>query len=161
SKSLTTACFWPAFLWGPMNRPEMRFIDSSYSGGLTIRDNQRLLRIIQSTEFQELWGDRFQMDLTGSIKLTNNKTGWKLATSVGGIGTGERSDVFLIDDPHNVKEAESEAKILEACRYFTEVVPTRLNDPISSAIVVIMQRVSEGDVSGEILSPNLGYVHLC
>jgi hypothetical protein len=54
------------------------------------------------------------MDLVGAVKLANDKTGWKLATSVGGIGTGERCDAILIDDPHNVKEAESEARIQEA-----------------------------------------------
>jgi predicted phage terminase large subunit-like protein len=42
-----------------------------------------------------------------------------------------------------------------------EAVPTRLSNPDSSAIVVIMQRLHEGDVSGVILEKNLGYVHLC
>jgi len=31
-------------------------------------------------------------------------------------------------------------------------INTRLNDPKQSAVVVIMQRLAEGDVSGEILS---------
>jgi predicted phage terminase large subunit-like protein len=44
--------------------------------------------------------------------------------------------------------------------WFLEAVPTRLNNPKKSAIVVIMQRLHEEDVSGIILEKNLGYDHL-
>jgi len=46
-------------------------------------------------------------------------------------------------------------------RILSETVPTRLNDPDKSAIIVIMQRLHEGDPSGHILTKDLGYDHLC
>ncbi len=45
-------------------------------------------------------------------------------------------------------------------RWFREALSNRLNDMEKSAIVVIMQRVHESDVSGTILSEGLGYTHL-
>ena len=160
-KSLTTEVFWPAWEWGPCGRPALRYITASYSQGLTIRDNQRFLRLISSPEYRAAWGDRFSLEREGEIKVMNDKTGWKLATSVGGIGTGERGDRFIIDDPHNIKDGESDAIRESTLQWFQEVVPTRLNDPMTSAIIIIMQRVHDADVSGRIMAGDLGYDYLC
>jgi predicted phage terminase large subunit-like protein len=43
---------------------------------------------------------------------------------------------------------------------FLEALPTRLNNPERSSIIVIMQRLHESDVSGVILEKNLPYTHL-
>lgn len=159
SKSLTTEVFWPAWEWGPRNMPSMRYISASYSESLTVRDNLRFRRLVEADSYLDLWGDRFKpsKDQWGKQKLQNDKTGWKLATSVGGYVVGERGDRFIIDDPHNVFEAESDAIRASTLTWFREVVPTRMNDPERSAIVVIMQRVHEEDVSGVIIAQRLGY----
>lgn len=159
-KSMLVNVFWPAWEWGPRNMPATRYISASYSQHLSVRDNQRFLRVITSPLYREFWGDRFSVDREGQEQVMNSKTGWKLATSVGGVGTGERADRILIDDPHNVKEGESELKRLEALHWFTEVMPSRVNDPEKSAFVVIMQRVHEEDISGKIISEDHDYVHL-
>lgn len=161
-KSLSTNVLWPAYEWGPLNRPDLRYIGASYSQDLTIRDNRRCRQIIESPAYQEMFGDRFHLvdDQNAKVRYDTDKRGFKIATSVGGLGTGERGDRFIIDDPHNVKTAESEAKLDEAAQWFTEVVPTRVNDIDQSAFVVIMQRVHERDVSGLILAAELGYTHL-
>ena len=46
-------------------------------------------------------------------------------------------------------------------QWFLEVVPTRLNDARTGAIVNIQQRTNEADISGTILSKELDYDHLC
>lgn len=162
-KSLSTNVLWPAWEWGPKNRPDLRYIGASYSQDLTIRDNRRCRQIIESREYQEMFGDRFHLvdDQNAKVRYDTDKRGFKIATSVGGLSTGERGDRFVIDDPHNVKTAESETKLDEAAQWLTEVVPTRVNDIDKSAFIVIMQRVHERDVSGLILAAELGYTHLC
>lgn len=162
-KSLTTDVFWPAWEWGPKNRPDLRYVAASYSNQLTVRDNRRCRHLIQSDAYQVAWGSRFRLlaEQNAKVRYDTSARGFKIATSVGGLGTGERGDRFIIDDPHNVKDGESEAKREEALQWYTEVVPTRINDPDKSAIVVIMQRVHERDVSGLILANELGYDHLC
>lgn len=158
-KSLLTDVFWPAWEHGPMNMPHLRYVAFAYSASLTERDNRRFLHLIASPEYQLLWGDRFNLLKKGEVLVSNDKTGWKLATSVGGVGTGERGDRVLLDDPHNIKEAESDQVRSETVRWFQEAMENRLNDLKKSAIIVIMQRVHELDVAGAILKAG-GYVHL-
>ncbi len=93
--------------------------------------------------YQSLWGDVVQIEKTGVTKIATKQTGWKLATSVGGVGTGERADIVLIDDVNNVKEAESQAVRNATNIWLTEMIPTRLSDPQRSAIVNIQQRTHE------------------
>jgi len=162
-KSLSTNVFFPAWEWGPQGRPDRRYVSASYSAELSVRDNRRCRQLIQSKWYQERWGGIFHFvsDQNAKVKFETDQRGFKIATSVGGVGTGERGDRVIIDDPHNVKEGESSAKRNEVLLWFTEVIPTRLNDPEESAIIVIMQRVHEGDVSGLILEKEIGYEHLC
>jgi hypothetical protein len=169
-KSLTTNVFWPAWEWGPRNKPSMRYVTAAYSQDLTIRDNRRTRALIKSELYQQQWGELAEHEKDRRVLINPEQdsktrfdtlaTGFKIATSVGGLGTGERGDRFIIDDPHNIKDGESEKKRQEALQWFTEVVPTRINDAMRSARVVIMQRVHEQDVSGLILAKELDYVHL-
>lgn len=162
SKSLMTDVFWPAWEWGPLNRPHLRYICASYSNHLTERDNLRCRNIVVNDRYRRLWGDRFGIsnEQFTKIKFANDKTGWKLATSVGGIGVGERGDRFIIDDGNNTMEMESEAIRANTNMWFTEVVPDRLNNQQISAIVVIQQRLHEDDISGVAISREMGYTHL-
>lgn len=162
TKSLTTNVFWPAWEWGPRGLASMQYVCASYNEDLTIRDNGRFQRLIESDRYKELWGDRWSPSRRdwGKEKLANDHTGFKVATSVGGVSTGARGDRFIVDDPHNVMKAESDAVRLTTNNWFRESVTLRMNDPIRSAIVVIMQRVHEEDVSGLILASEFGYEHL-
>jgi predicted phage terminase large subunit-like protein len=162
SKSLLTDVFWPAWEWGPQNRPWYRYVCASYSNHLTERDNMRCRNIVMSDRYQRLWGNRFRIsnEQFTKVKFANDQTGWKLATSTGGIGVGERGDRFIIDDANNTMMMESEAVRANTNMWFTEVVPDRLNNPSESAIIVIQQRLHAEDVSGVALSRNMGYTHL-
>lgn len=161
-KSLTTCVLWPSWEWGPRNRADLRYVCASYSDALTIRDNRKTRLVIQSDEYQVRWGHRFKLvsDQNAKTKFETDRRGFKIATSVGGLGTGERGDRLVIDDPHNVKDGESEAVRESTLAWFTETMSTRVNDPGRSSFVVIMQRVHERDVSGLILAKEMGYTHL-
>jgi len=150
-KSLLTDVFWPAWEWGPMQMPHVRYVAFSYSSSLTERDNVKFHDLMASADFQAMYGDQVKLRKVGEKKVSNRKHGWKLATSVGGVGTGERGDRVILDDPHNVKESESEVTRTETIRWFWESMSSRLNDMETGAKIVIMQRVNEQDVSGEII----------
>jgi predicted phage terminase large subunit-like protein len=147
----------------PLRGPHVRFIAASYDGTLSMRDNVKMRNLIRSHWYQTLWGDRFQISPDQDVKtrFNNDIGGFRQSTSVSGLATGEGADILIIDDPHNVKTAESVTVRDETVRWFGEVLPTRLNDRKNSAIVVIMQRVHEADISGYILSRELGYDHVC
>lgn len=158
-KSLITGVFWPAWEWGPKGRPALRILGSSYSEDYAKRDNRRMRDLVTSDWYQALWGDTVKLTRSGEMAFANTKTGFRQGVPFSRL-TGGRGDRVIIDDPHSVDGAESEAERLSTVRTFRESVPTRLNDPEKSAIVVIMQRLHEADVSGTILSLGLCYEHL-
>lgn len=161
SKSLVSSVFFPAWLWGPRGKPSTRIINASYSQGLTERDNVRFLQVLTSPLYREMWGDQFTVS-ESRIKCSNSRTGWKFATSIGGIGTGERGDLLIIDDPNNIMDVESEAVRGAAKRWLLEVMPTRLNNASKSAILVIQQRAHEEDATGVLLeSERTEWCHFC
>lgn len=148
-------------MWGPAAKPSMRFIGFSYDNALSIRDSVRTRRLIESNWYRGLWGDRFRLtsDQNQKLRYENDQTGFRIADYVGG-GTGERGDFLSVDDPHNVKDGESDAMRVRSLNWLHETLPTRLNDPERTVIIVIMQRIHERDLAGEILSCDLGYEHL-
>ena len=157
-KSLTVNVFWPAWEWVPMNMPHNRYISASYSSQLTERDNDRFIQVITSDLYRRLWGDRWSPAKTwGKVQVGNDKTGWKLATSVGGVSTGARGTRILIDDPNSVKDSESDLVRDETNRWFTEVMPSRLQDATEGTISVIQQRTHDEDVSGTIFKREMAY----
>ena len=154
-------CMWPAWEWGPCDMAHLRYVAFSYSASLTERDNERFRDLVISQQYQELWGKRVRVVKVGSTQISNGQKGWKLASSVGGVATGARGDRIILDDPHNIIEAESEIVRNETTRWFRESMSNRLNNMETGAIVIIMQRVHEDDISGVVLSAGLNYVHLC
>lgn len=159
SKSLMTNVFWPSWEWGPRDEPYLRYLSFAYAQSLTIRDNLRCRRLISSPWFQERWGDRFSLvsDQNAKIRYDTDQSGFRMASSIGGTGTGERGDRLILDDPNNVQDSRSE-KITESTLLFvSETLPTRVNDIAKSAIVIIQQRTSVNDVTGHVLRSELGY----
>lgn len=75
--------------------------------------------------------------------------------------TGEGADIIVFDDPHNVRQAESDRVREETLRFWDEAMPTRLNDLDHGVFIVVAQRVHERDLSGHILAKELGWTHLC
>ena len=61
SKSLLSNVFFPAWLWGPMGKADRRIISFSYAAQLTERDNARFRDVIMSQEYQELYGEVFEL----------------------------------------------------------------------------------------------------
>lgn len=159
-KSLLVNVFWPAWEWGPMGLAHLRYVSFSYAAQLTERDNRRFLTIVSSRRYQAAWGDVVSLTKETEGLVINSAMGFKLATSVGGVGTGERGNRVILDDPHNVKDGESQTIREKTVEWFRTAMSNRLNDIVSDAIIVVMQRVHEDDVSGAILSGAADYVHL-
>jgi predicted phage terminase large subunit-like protein len=157
-KSLLTSVLWPAWEWGPQGRPSLRYLTTSYAEKYVKRDSRRMRDLVQSEWYRSLWPE-VELVRAGEASFANTKTGFREGVPFASL-TGGRGDRVIIDDPHSTETAESEAERLNTARIFRESVPTRLNDPINSAIIVIMQRLHEEDVSGQIIKLGLGYEHL-
>jgi predicted phage terminase large subunit-like protein len=158
-KSILTGVIWPAWEWGPRNMPQMRFVGTAHEEQLAIRDSRRCRDLIKSDWYQRLWPIELLSDLDGKREFGNTKKGVRQARAFTSM-TGVRGDRVILDDPISADNANSHAKLEAARIAFTETLPTRINSD-KSAIVVIMQRLNEKDISGVILDMGLPYVHLC
>jgi predicted phage terminase large subunit-like protein len=174
SKSLLISVLWPAWCWAqppkfypdgkphPLSGPRARFISASYDEGLSTRDNLKMRNLILSPWYRRMF-PHVVLDAYQGEKTRYNTTagGFRQSTSVRGMATGEGGDALIIDDPNNVKQAESPQVRDETNRWFREVLPSRLNNRDRGAIITVMQRVHERDVAGYILSSGLPYEHVC
>lgn len=167
AKSMIVSVLWPAWNWAV--RPSWSGMFGSYELGLVMRDSVKARALIESEWFTELFRRgpdgalKWAMsdDLNTKKNMANTAKGLRQGTSVG-LGTGYRGDVLVVDDPLGVAQALSEPEREAANHWFFEIMPTRFNDMASAQKVVIMQRLHEQDVSGEILSrEGSAWQHLC
>lgn len=160
SKSMGVSVMWPAWCW--IKDPGSKWLNSAYAQGLATRDAVRSRRLIESRWYQENWGHCFRLtsDQNEKTRYDNNRGGFRIAASVGGVGTGERGHYIVVDDPHNVMDAYSDAKRETARQWWDTVMSTRIADPERSRHVIVMQRIAEDDLVGHVLSQG-GYDHLC
>jgi len=162
-KSISVAVALPAWTWA--SQPFKKFLYASYASSLSIRDSTKCRRLIDSPWYKAHFGDKFKLtdDQNQKQRFENDKTGYRIATSVGGALTGDGGDIIVVDDPHNSVEADS-SKVREGVlEWWDQAMQTRLNDPKTGAFVIIMQRLHEQDLTGHILANELGneWDHLC
>jgi len=168
-KSSITSVAFPAWVWaqpyhGPTSGPGVQFLHASYAQQLTLRDSVKCRRLIESPWYQDMWGERFTLnsDQNTKSRFSNDKGGERLITSVGAAVTGEGGSIIVVDDPNAASEAFSEATIQATIDWWDGAMSTRLNDPKTGAFVIIQQRLAEDDLTGHILSKDVGdWTHLC
>ena len=124
SKSLCVSVMWPAWEW--INHPGIKWLFSSYALDLSIRDSVKCRRLVQSEWYQRRWGDRFSItsDQNQKMRFENNKHGYRIASSVGGVGTGEGGD-RIVCLPYSTFISTSHGKIAIG-RVVEEQLPVRV-----------------------------------
>ncbi len=158
-KSLIVSVFHIAWEWA--SSPGLRHLSASYSSDNTVRDNRRIRDIVTSDKYVTMFwsemGVTLSSDQYAKVRIDTTAKGYSIATSVGGIGTGEHPDRIRIDDPHKLKESGSSIKRDDVGTWFTTTISTRkAADP---AIIIIMQRANEDDLCGRLL-PTGTWEHL-
>lgn len=155
-KSLLTGVIWPAWEWGPGGNQSLRFLGTAHKQDLAVRDNTKCRRLVQSRWYQRLWPVHLVGDQNSKLKFENSATGFREAMAFASM-TGSRGDRVILDDPHSVDDANSMVKLDGDILTFREALPSRVNND-QSAIVIIMQRLHEADVSA--VAMELDYEHL-
>ena len=158
-KSIAVNVAWPA--WELGQNPSERIVSASYSDRLSVKHSVDCRLIVQSPWYQRLFP---HVQLTGDqnekTKFVTTSRGQRLATSVGGTATGDGGRILIVDDPINPRQAASETERENANTWFDQTFVSRLRDKKKGAIVVIMQRLHERDLTGHLLAKG-GWTHLC
>jgi len=159
-KSIACCVMYPSWVW--IDKPQTRFLTASYAESLSIRDALKHRDIIKSDKFNRLYRPDWSLkdDQDQKKKFINTATGYRIATSVGGAGTGERADTIICDDPIKATEVSSEVIRQKASDWWFQTMATRDSDPKKTKRILIMQRLHEKDLAGEILSRGSDYEKL-
>lgn len=162
SKSLITCVFWFCWEWGPVGNNWTRWFFASYDQRLSTRDSVKCRSLINSPFYQRFWGNRviWKGDQNQKTYYENDATGYRLATSTGGHGTGEHPDRIIYDDPHKVMGAETETD-RENVREWHDLTMQSRGVSRDVKRVIIMQRLHEEDISGHVLATEGDWEHLC
>lgn len=158
-KSNLFAILWPAWIWLELYTEQFLFL--SYSSTLSVEHSVKCRQIIESPWYQNSYAPAWKLTDDQNVKhdFVNTAGGRRRATSIGGSITGLGAGIIGLDDPLNAEEAHSKAARDQANRVISEVVSTRLNDPRTGRIVLIMQRLHEEDPTGYLMEGG-GWEHL-
>lgn len=157
-KSLLCSVFFPVWTWA--NNPSYKWLCSSYSFGLAMRDSLKSRRLIESQWFKMRFPEsRLAADQRQKVRYNTEAGGHRISTTVLGAATGEGGDFILVDDPHKVSDSNSENSRKNVAEWWTQTMSTRGNDPKTVRKIVVGQRVHYDDLAGVLIDSG-GYESL-
>jgi predicted phage terminase large subunit-like protein len=158
-KSLMTSVAWPAFVLG--HNPSKRLIVVSYGADLAIKLTNDFRILINAPWYQTL----FPLMLTAGAKNTEFEVamlqnGSRLGTSIDGALTGRGGDTLIVDDPLKPADAANDSRRSAVNAWFYNTLLSRLDDMTNGAIIVVIQRLHDDDLTGSLLRSSDNWVHL-
>ena len=168
SKSSLCGVLFPAWVWTqyestPTKGNNVQFLHASYSQTLALQDSIKCRRLVESDWYYSNWGDQVKITSDQNTKSQFDllSGGRRNTVSVGGSTTGMGGNYLIADDPNNARESNSEAVLLSTLEWWDMAWSTRLNDPRTGVKIVIQQRLNDRDVTGHILTKDIGnWTHL-
>jgi phage terminase large subunit-like protein len=159
-KSTLISVVWMTWAWTFL--PWTRWLFASYSEKFAHRDSNHCRHLIESNYYQKRFGDVFRPSerLWKTSEFANDKGGKRSCFGVG-KGTGDGGDFVVVDDPHQIDEAESTKVIEKTITWYFETYYNNVTDPETAVRAIMHQRVAEEDLTGVILARELGYELLC
>lgn len=149
-KSTLVSIYYPCWEW--LREPHNRFLCLSYSAALAIEHSQIRRSLIRQDWYQAaaegkclLKSDKNRLD-----EYENVSGGAMISRGLDGSVLGSGGNRILIDDPNSPEDAYSQAERESRSRKFREYVTTRKNSP-DTRLLLIQQRIAEGDCSGIVL----------
>lgn len=130
--------------------PATKLICVSYNQSVAQDLAANTLKIMQSPFYRRAFPETV-LARTAVDDFTTTKGGGRIATSMTGALTGRGADLIIVDDPIKTGEADSETLRPKMNQWYDVSLPSRLNDPRTGQILIVMQRVHEADLTGHVL----------
>lgn len=140
--------------WLFVNCP-IKIASVSHTSGLAGTMNSKRQKLLNSAKFKFFFPE-IDLVTNTAFSLKDTRGGEMYSIAKNSI-TGFGCDILLIDDLTNVLTAVRDAQEMESSwNTYTEVLPSRINDPQKHVIINIMQRIAPNDIVGRIKSGILG-----
>jgi predicted phage terminase large subunit-like protein len=147
-KSYLATIAFPSWFLG--RHPQKEIMIASHTMALSVPHVRSIRTLMKS----DLYGQIFSTCVGAKdteVEVETTKGGRVLAVSFDAAPTGRGCDALIIDDPLKADDAEN-PEALEACLdFFNGSLASRLNHPDASFILVVMQRLSLGDLTGRLV----------
>jgi len=149
-KSLCASVALPAWILG--RDPSAQILCVSYAQDLADKLARDCLLVMQADWYRELFPQtRLSKMRLAVSEFTTTRQGFRKATSVDGVLTGRGADFIIIDDPLKPEEALSDTQRNKVNTWFGNTLYSRQNDKGRGCIILIMQRLHEGDLVGHVI----------
>lgn len=141
--------------WVLGKNSNLKSIYVSYSDKLASKTPSNTKQIIKSKAYQKVFGEK-KLNKTADqewyLDKNGREDGGMFSSTVKGGVTGFHGDFLIIDDPMKAIEANSKAARDEVMEFFEGSATSRLrkSNP-NAAIIIIMQRLHEADLVGQLL----------
>lgn len=156
-KSITISVAWVAWMLG--RDPTRKFVCASYAAELALKHARDCRAVMQSAWYRQAFPETI-IERVSENDFTTTRKGGRLSTSVGGVMTGRGGSIIVIDDPMKPDEAPSVVARKNVKQWYQRTVSSRLDDKNEGAVVVVMQRLHEDDLAGNLLETEGVWEHL-
>ena len=157
--------------WSLGQFPDSEFIYTSYSARLAANYSWQARELVQHPAYRSVFPAlHLREDSRAKDEWRTTDGGIVYAVGSGGTitgyGAGKHRDAFggaiIIDDPHKADEAKSDVIRQGVIDWFQNTLESRKNSP-RTPIILIMQRLHEGDLAGWLLAGKNGeqWEHVC
>jgi len=147
TKSEFASYLFPAWMIG--RNPKLKIIQTSHNTELATRFGRKMKNLVDDSLFQQIFDVKIATDSKASGRWETNHGGEYYAAGVGGAITGRGADLLIIDDPHTEQDVNSATAMDNVYEWYTSGPRQRLQP--GGAIVVVMTRWSEKDLTGQLI----------
>lgn len=154
-KSLLVSVLFPCWIWA--RNPHKRILTAAYSDKRALDANIKARNIIKSHWFQKRFKLVLVDDQDTKGRFDTKQGGWRIATSVGGEGTGLHPDFIIIDDAATAADAQSEVERKKVNDWFDQTMSSR-GISRGVAAIVLGQRLHEEDLPGHLIAKGGWYL---
>jgi predicted phage terminase large subunit-like protein len=147
-KSICASVALPAWFLG--HKPSERVVAVSYSSELSKTHANDFRLVVNDPLYQAVF-PHMRVKRDTDREITTTARGKRYATSLEGTLTGLGGNLFIIDDPLKLGDAQSQVIRERSIEWYRSTLVTRPDDKKAASIVVVMQRVHQEDLVGYLL----------
>jgi predicted phage terminase large subunit-like protein len=149
-KSNAASVALPAWLLG--HDPSKQIICASYGQDLADKHARDCRTLMSSAFYRGLFPrTALSADKQSVNDFMTTAQGFRMSTSVGGVLTGRGADILILDDILTPDDALSETRRWAANDWYFNTLLSRLNSKENGVIIIVMQRLHQEDLVGEVM----------
>jgi hypothetical protein len=137
-----------AYLLG--TNPRLRIIVTAYNDAFAEFLCGMIRNMVQTPWYQQAFATRIKEGHSRANDFATRENGGVFAVAATGSITGRTADFIIYDDPHEIGDWNNERNLALVRENFNTIL-SRLQDKANGPVLVIAHRVSENDLSAELL----------